>query len=191
MECLNKQLKEIIFQDLYRCTGKRDINTYVNFYWREPTFRFTVLLRKFQFYSLKKNKIRAFVCRIKLKRLRYKYGFFIPNSLNFGRGLYIGHIGTIIINVNTTLGDNINISQGVTIGQANRGSKKGCPKIGNEVWIGTNAVIVGNVTIGNNVLIAPNAYVNTDVPDNSIVIGNPAQIHHNLKATDGYICNKV
>ena len=84
-----------------------------------------------------------------------------------------------------------NIAQGVTIGQANRGERIGVPEIGDEVWIGTNAVIVGHIKIGNNVLIAPNAYVNTDVPSNSIVIGNPAQITPNKKATNGYINNKI
>ena len=89
------------------------------------------------------------------------------------------------------IGKNCNIAQGVTIGQANRGERIGVPEIGNEVWIGTNAVIVGHIKIGSNVLIAPNAYVNTDVPSNSIVIGNPAQITPNEKATNGYINNKI
>jgi serine O-acetyltransferase len=52
-------------------------------------------------------------------------------------------------------------------------------------------VIVGKITIGNNVLIAPGAYVNVDVPDNSIVIGNPATIKSREDATAGYIQNKV
>jgi serine O-acetyltransferase len=50
---------------------------------------------------------------------------------------------------------------------------------------------VGNIKIGNNVLIAPNAYVNFDVPENSVVIGNPAQITTNLNATQGYINHKI
>lgn len=79
-------------------------------------------------------------------------------------------MGRIIINPKTVIGDNINISTGVVIGQINTGKKKGCPTIGNEVWIGDNSIIVGNIKVGNNVLIAPNSYVNFDVPDNSIVI---------------------
>jgi serine O-acetyltransferase len=59
------------------------------------------------------------------------------------------------------------------------------------VWIGPNAVIVGKIKIGNNVLIAPNAYVNFDVPDNSIVIGNPATFSENKNATMGYINHKI
>ena len=67
----------------------------------------------------------------------------------------------------------------------------GVPKIGNEVWIGPNAVIVGKVTIGDDVLIAANAYINFDVPDHSIVIGNPGKIIARESATEGYICQKV
>ncbi len=52
-------------------------------------------------------------------------------------------------------------------------------------------MIVGKIKIGNNVLIAANSYVNFDVPDNSIVIGNPGKIIHRENATEGYICQKV
>ena len=60
-----------------------------------------------------------------------------------------------------------------------------------ENIIGANAVIVGNITIGSDVLIAPPAYVNFDVPDHSIVIGNPARIIHRENATEDYVCNRV
>ena len=77
------------------------------------------------------------------------------------------------------------------IGQENRGKRKGTPIIGNEVWIGANAVIVGKINIGNNVLIAPLSYVNFDIPSNSIVIGNPAKIIPRENATEGYIENAI
>ena len=51
----------------------------------------------------------------------------------------------------------------------------------------TNSTVVGNITIGNDVLIAPNTFVNFDVPDHSIVIGNPASIHHKENATYGHL----
>lgn len=71
------------------------------------------------------------------------------------------------------------------------GGRRGAPVIGNEVWIGINAVIVGKVTIGDDVLIAPNSYVNCDVPSHSIVFGNPCIIKHRENATEGYINRKV
>lgn len=83
------------------------------------------------------------------------------------------------------------MAQGVTIGQQNRGKLQGFPTIGDEVWIGANAVIVGGITIGNNVLVAPNAYVNFDVPAHSVVMGNPATIYSSERATEAYINHKV
>ena len=83
------------------------------------------------------------------------------------------------------------MAPGVTIGQENRGKRKGCPVIGDNCWIGTNAVIVGKITIGNDVLIAPLSFVNFDVPSHSIVIGNPAKIIHKENATHEYINRTV
>ncbi|QQN56436.1 serine acetyltransferase [Anaerococcus obesiensis] len=107
-----------------------------------------------------------------------------------GKGLYIGHPFAITINPESIIGENCNIHKGVTIGQENRGKKKGTPSIGNEVWIGINSTIVGNVRIGNDVLISANSFVNFDVPDHSIVIGNPGKIIPKENATKDYINNK-
>lgn len=106
-------------------------------------------------------------------------------------GLYIGHPYCITINPHTVIGKNVNIHKGVTIGQENRGKRKGAPTIGDEVWIGVNATIVGNITIGNDVLIAPNTYVNSDIPSHSIVYGNPCLIKYKENATLGYINRKT
>ena len=51
-------------------------------------------------------------------------------------------------------------------------------------------MIVGGITIGDDVLIAPNAFVNFDVPSHSVVVGNPAVVHPRENATEGYI-NRV
>lgn len=106
-----------------------------------------------------------------------------------GAGLYIGHPYGITINANAKLGCNINIHKGVTIGAENRGKRKGCPQIGNEVWIGVNSTIVGNIIIGDDVLIAPNSFVNMDIPSHSIVYGNPCIIKSKENATFAYISN--
>lgn len=67
----------------------------------------------------------------------------------------------------------------------------GVPKIGDGVFVGINATVVGNIEIGDDVLIAPNSYVNVNVPSHSIVIGNPATIHHRDNATEGYVNFRV
>lgn len=108
-----------------------------------------------------------------------------------GGGIYLGHAYNITINPNTRIGRNCNIHKGVVIGQENRGVRKGVPTIGNEVWIGINAAIVGNITIGDDVLIAPNTYVNRDIPSHSVVYGNPCIIKHRDCATEDYVSNKI
>ena len=81
---------------------------------------------------------------------------------------------------------NCNLHKGVVIGRENRGERN---TIGNRVWIGINAAVVGRIIIGDDVLIAPNSYVNCDVPSHSVVFGNPCQIKHRDNATEGYINN--
>lgn len=116
-------------------------------------------------------------------------GIELSADTQIGPGLYIGHPWGITINPQCIIGSNVNIHKGVTIGQENRGIRKGCPQIGNCVWIGVNATVVGNIVIGDDVFIAPNSFVNFNVPSHSIVIGN--KILSCKNATEGYINNKV
>ena len=127
----------------------------------------------------------------RLYRLSHKTQIQIPARTKIGEGFYIGHLGRVIIHPDAKLGKNINVGTGVTIGMENRGERKGAPQIADNCWIGTNACIVGNVKIGTDVLIAPLTYVNFDVPDHSIVIGNPGRIIPKENATASYVCNCV
>lgn len=120
-----------------------------------------------------------------------KTGIQIPWRTEIGEGFYIGHSGRIIINARAVIGKNVNVATGVTIGQENRGKRKGTPTIGDNCWIGTNAVIVGNITVGTDCLIAPLSFVNFDVPDHSLVIGNPAKVIRMENATEHYINNTI
>ena len=108
-----------------------------------------------------------------------------------GGGIFFGHAYNITINPKARIGCNCNIHKGVVIGQTNRGKNKGVPTIGNEVWIGINAAVVGGITIGDDVLIAPNSYVNIDVPSHSVVFGNPCIIKHRDWATEGYVNHRI
>ena len=129
------------------------------------------------------------IFRIIKHLLSVLYGIQIPKSVKLGEGFYIGHYGTIVVNGKVRIGNNCNISHNVTIGRTNRGSKKGTPTIHNRVWIGAGAVIVGEIKINDDVLIAPNSFVNFDVPQGSIVIGNPGKIIRRERAIEGYINN--
>lgn len=127
--------------------------------------------------------------RLHKRILRQKYGLEL-DSFSIGKGLYLGHPYNITVSEYAVIGDNCNLNKGATIGVENRGERTGAPTLGSRVWVGANAVLVGKITIGDNVLIAPNAYVNMDVPSNCIVIGNPAKIiTDRADATEGYINN--
>ena len=173
----------MIKKDLFRYGGETSILRG----FMHPGFDFMYYFRKASKH--KKYSIFGIFYRLILRRLSYKYGFQIPVGTSIGEGFYIGHFGTIVINTNAKIGKNCNIAHLVTIGQANRGKLKGAPTIGDNVWIGTGSVIVGNINIGSNVLIAPNSFVNMDIPDNSTVIGNPAKSIKKENATEGYINN--
>lgn len=107
---------------------------------------------------------------------KYKFGCFIPHSTSIGRGLYLGHVRDIVVNERAVIGENCNISQGVTIGQANRGRRQGTPVIGRNVYIGPGAKIVGAVHVGNDVAIGANCVVTDDVPDHAVVVGVPGRV---------------
>lgn len=131
------------------------------------------------------------VWRFMLSHMREKYGLEIPRQTSIGGGFYLGHAFNVTINGAASIGRNCNIHKGVTIGQENRGKRKGAPVIGDEVWIGVNATIVGGIKVGSDVLIAPGAYVNCDVPDHSIVLGNPCKVIPRENATEGYINRRI
>ena len=96
-----------------------------------------------------------------------------------------------MFNPGVIVGKNVDCLNGVLLGQIDSGVKAGTPVIGDNVFLGTNSIVVGKIKIGNDVLIAPGAYVNFDVPDHSVVIGNPAVVHHKENAIEGYVCFRV
>lgn len=168
--------------DYYRMTGnkfKLNIKTLITFIISHQ-IRYIYWLRKGQ----KSNNV---FIRYILKKYSKKYGLEISTDAVIGKGLYLGHPYNITVAGGVILGDNVNLHKGCTIGRENRGARQGVPKIGSSVAIGINAVVIGNISVGNDVMIAPNSFVNFDVPDHSVVIGNPGVIHKKEKATEGYI----
>jgi serine O-acetyltransferase len=125
-------------------------------------------------------------CLIWQKSIEIITGISIPYSVKIGSQFYIGHFGGIIINANAVIGNNCNISQGVTIGVSGRGDNRGVPVIGNNVYLGANAVLVGKIQVGNNCVIAANSLVTKSVDPNTTVMGVPA-IKVNSNTSEGYI----
>jgi serine O-acetyltransferase len=186
---LTPGLWQTLRADVYRYRGRSDWRAFVSAYLNEPGFRFTYYLRKVTFYSKKRRTIGIFgyiYNRILLHHYTLKYGYEISPATLIGPGLYIGHLGGIAINQDAILGSNINITKGATIGAASRGPHLGAPTLEDRVWVGTNAIIVGKITIGREALIAPGAYVNFDVPSKAVVLGNPGKIV-STSGSEGYV----
>ncbi len=127
-----------------------------------------------------------FLTLIWQKLIEITTGISIAASVKIGHSFYIGHFGGIIVNANAMLGDNCNISQGVTIGVSGFEEKRGVPTIGNKVYIGANTVVAGKIIIGNNVLIGACSMVKDSFPDDSVIFGVPAVII-SQKGSKGYI----
>lgn len=104
-------------------------------------------------------------------------GVDISTKATIGGGILFSHTFGIVISHSTIVGENLRLYQGVTIG-ATRDEKVGnrSPIIGNNVTISAGAKVIGNITIGDNVLIGANAVVNKDVPSGAVVAGIPAKI---------------
>lgn len=173
-----KEYKYLIYSDLYRITGTIKSTTLIWLLLIRITFTYIFLIRTCFYFKnnlLFKYSIYPFT-RFFLKHLTYKLGISIPPETKIGSGFYIGHFGGIVVNEKSIIGKNCNISHGVTIGQANRGENKGYPTLGDNIYIGPGAKIIGAITIGNNVAIGANCVVTKNIPDNAVVVGIPGRV---------------
>ena len=169
--------------DYYRMTGKQGCKSLlVDFLFRHNV-RWAFYYRRFHSGHR--------MAKVGLYLLSRKYGIEVSDTAEIGKGIYLGHPYNITIGSDVKIGDNVNLHKGCTIGKITAGKRAGSPVIGNCVFIGINATIVGGITIGDDVMIAPNAFVNFDVPSHSVVLGNPGIIHKKNEATKLYIINKV
>lgn len=168
------------YADLYRYEGAVGAQLFWKHLLLSPGFTFSFYLRLCQFFYNKQPRLLMvpiyWIFRFILRHYTYKFGINIPFDTQIGVGLYIGHPGNIHFNARSIVGVNCNISQGVTLGQSNRGKNKGYPVIGDGVYIGPGAKIVGAVRVGNNVAIGANCVVTKDVPDNAVVVGVPGRV---------------
>jgi len=144
-------------------------------------------IKVYRKYQANIGNLWGMVYKLKLQRISKKTGINTDLNKKIGKGLIIGHWGTIVINNEVSFGEQVFLTHNVTIGRDIRGKRAGVPTFGNRVCIRTGSTVVGGITIGDDVLIAPNTFVNFDVPAHSIVIGNPASIHHRENATEGHL----
>lgn len=175
--------------DLYRICGKTDKKSMFHYFLDNRAYR-----KLFYFRTIKNaTGIKKFIIRVLMHMLNKKISIEFANTLSIGKGALFMHPEAIVITSKAVIGDNFTILKGATVG--NNGivkSEKSCaPKIGNNVYIGLNSTVVGDITIGNDVMIAANTFVNFDVPDGALVIGSPGVIHQKTNASRPYILNSI
>ena len=111
-----------------------------------------------------------------LKMSEVLFGISIGAPARIGRRLNIEHFGGIIVHGNSVIGDDCMIRQGVTLGNRHMDRPLEAPILGNRVNVGAGAKILGSVRIGDDVSIGANAVVLTDIPSGCVAVGIPAKV---------------
>jgi serine O-acetyltransferase len=107
---------------------------------------------------------------------RFLTGIEIHPGAHFGRRVFIDHGMGVVIGETAVVGDDVLMYKGVLLGGTSLEKKKRHPTIGNNVVLGSNAIILGDVVVGNNARVAAASVVTHDVPENATAIGVPARI---------------
>lgn len=148
--------------------------------WTAPGFR-AVWLHRFGVwaYAMRFQPV-AILLRALYRMLfvyvRNQYQIELPRTTRVGRRFVIGHQGGVVIHPEAQLGDDCLIRHNVGIGVETGDGLNHAPILGNHVEVGSGAVILGRVRIGDHVRIAPKAVVDTDVPANSLVVVAPPRV---------------
>ena len=180
----------LILSDLYRIEGNTRIRTFIYHLVIGEAYRYIFWMRTARLLrsnTLTKHTIYPFSLLI-MRHFSFQLGISIPLMTNVSSGLMIYHFGGIVVNGNSVIGKNCTLSHGVTIGHTLRGTRKGSPVIGDNVFIAPGAKIIGAIHIGSNVAIGTNSVVTKDVPDNAVVVGIPAKVVSNSGSSE-YVNN--
>ncbi len=167
-----REYKELIEED-YRVYDEGRGLSKLRLKMQIPGYKITVYNRKCHYYASKSYlKPLAIITRLKYHSMCMKYGVDIPSATKLGKGFHIAHMGGIVINHETVIGDYVSIRTGVCIG-----AKDGkAPVIGNNVDIGVNATIIGGITIGDGAKIGAGAIVVDDVPAGAVAVSAKARV---------------
>lgn len=139
-----------------------------------PCFKAIIYYEVARKFYLKKH---YFIARFISEKAKRKTGIEIHPGASIGKNLFIDHGTGVVIGETAIIGDNVTMFHGVTLGgTGNEKDKKRHPTIGNNVFIGSGAKILGNIKIGNNVKIGANAVVLKDVEDDRTVVGIPGYV---------------
>lgn len=172
-------LRSLLRRDLYRYAEDTSVRAFLAQYLLTPGFHYTVWFRIGSIFPYR-------VVRYWLHRKSVRFGISIPVGTKIGAGFYIGHFGGIVVSPYASIGENCNISHGVTIGRIAEAERVGAPVLGNRVYVGPGAKIIGNVNVGDDASIGANAVVTKDVPASAVAAGVPARVL-SMKGSGDYV----
>ncbi len=186
------ELKAYLAADLFRYEGRVSAKAFCKHFLFTPGFNYTVWLRACVWAKSAGilGKIVFPFLKWRLLHSRYKYGIAIAERTTVGPGLFINRFGGIYVHHDVVIGCNVNITHGTMLGYMNRGAREGSPIIGNEVFFGSGAKVIGKVRVGDDAAIGVNAVVTKDVPDNGVAVGLPAKVI-GTDGSEGYINRKA
>lgn len=159
--------KEILKKDLLRWNGKK----HFSLYFTKPDYKLVWRLRWCQFLrGISILKPLYFAERLLYHHQCRKCGCDIPSSISVGAGFQILHSWGIVVNSSVSFGENCTLISGALIGRG----KNGVPKVGNNVYFGAHSIAIGDIEIGDNVIIGAGAVVTRSVPNDSVMVGEKA-----------------
>lgn len=172
---------ENLISDIARVEKRKvTIPIIIKWYIIDVGVRAVILYRLSNFFYKKKFALIAQL--IKNYNIRVT-GAEIAQNCVIGPGLFIAHPNGIVIGGKARIGNNLSLHQQVTIGLANPKEIKN-PKIGNGVYVGCGAKILGDIKIGNNCIIGANSVVNKNFGDGNLIVGIPAKVLNKVEKGD-------
>ena len=138
-----------------------------------PSFKAQRYYKKAKFFY---NHGHLLIAKYFSEKAKRKTGIEIHPGATIGKRLFIDHGFGVVIGETAIIGDDVTIYQGVTLGGTGKETGKRHPTIGNNVFIGSGAKVLGNITVGNDVKIGANSVVLKDIPNRATVVGVPGKI---------------
>ena len=138
-----------------------------------------IWLHKLAHWFWKKNHLLTgrFISHIN----RFLTGIEINPGATIGRRFFIDHGMGVVIGETTIVGDDVLLYKGVVLGGTSLESKKRHPTIGNNVVVGTNAIVLGDIEIGDDCKIGAGSVVTKPAPPGSTIVGIPGRTLESIK----------
>ena len=159
-----------------------------------PGFQYTFWLRLTGWAKVQPAPVRLVaypVLKAVLLHYRHKYHFGIPEHADIGPGLYIHRLGGVHVHGDAVVGHDLTIGHMTLLGQTNRGARAGAPLVGDRVYVAVGASVIGHVRVGDDVAVGTSAVVTRDVEPGTVVAGVPARVVSSTGGSEGYVHRQV